>query len=81
MLVSVSIRPIFPLIDVDFNLDVFMERFFNQLLDLLKNTSRSQLTRLNQILLEKNKETITQSKFDEMLIKLATLIDERSLPF
>jgi len=69
------------LIDVDFNLDVFMERFFNQLLDLLKNTSRSQLTRLNQILLEKKKETITQSKFDEMLIKLATLIDERSLPF
>ena len=69
------------LIDVDFNLDVFMERFFNQLLDLLKNTSRSQLIRLNQILLEKNKETITQSKFDEILIKLATLIDERSLPF
>ncbi len=69
------------LIDVDFNLDVFMERFFIQLLDLLKNTSRSQLTRLNQILLEKKKETITQSKFDEMLIKLATLIDERSLPF
>ena len=69
------------LIDVDFNLDVFMERFFNQLLDLLKNTSRSQLIRLNQILLEKKKETITQSKFDGMLIKLATLIDERSLPF
>lgn len=69
------------LIDVDFNLDVFIERFFNQLLELLKNTSRSQLTRLNQILLEKKKDTITQSKFDGMLIKLATLIDERSLPF
>lgn len=69
------------LIDCDFNLDVFYERFLTEELKLLKNTSRSQLSRLNQILVAKNKPTVNKEAFNEMLLKLDQAIEERSLPF
>ena len=69
------------LIDVNFDLDVFFERILTEELKLLKHTSRSQLNRLNQILIEKNKPTINKEGFNELLLKLDTLIEERSLPF
>ena len=69
------------MIDCDFNLDVFFERFLNEELKLLKNTSRSQLSRLNQILVAKNKPTVNKNEFNEMLLTLDQKIEERSLPF
>ena len=69
------------LIEVNFDLDVFFERILTEELKLLKHTSRSQLNRLNQILIEKNKPTINKEGFNELLLKLDTLIEERSLPF
>ena len=69
------------MIDCDFNLDVFIERFLTEELKLLKNTSRSQLSRLNQILIAKNKPTVNKEAFNDMLLKLDQAIEERSLPF
>ena len=69
------------MIDCDFNLEVFIERFLTEELKLLKNTSRSQLSRLNQILIAKNKPTVNKDSFNEMLLKLDRAIEERSLPF
>lgn len=69
------------MIDCDFDLDVFYERFLTEELKLLKDTSRSQLSRLNQILIAKNKPTVNKDSFNEILLKLDRAIEERSLPF
>lgn len=69
------------LLESNFNPDIFLERILNEEKDLLMNTSRSQLNRFNQYLLENNKAKMNSEEFEELITNIDRMIDERSLPF
>jgi len=69
------------LIESNFNSDIFLERILNEELDLLKETNKNQLNRLNQYFIEKNKPKINFEQFDELITNIDRMLDERSLPF
>ena len=50
-------------------------------LNLLKNTTRSQLNRFNQYLIENGKNKMDFDGFNKLLVKIDDIIEERSLPF
>lgn len=69
------------LMETNFDSDMFLERVLNEELDLLKNTTRTQLYRFNQYLDEKNLKRINFEQFDELISNIDRMLDERSLPF
>lgn len=69
------------LMECNFNVDLFIQKLLIEELNLLKNTTRSQLNRFNQYLIENGKTKMDFDGFNKLLVKIDDIIEERSLPF
>ena len=67
--------------ECNFNVDLFIQKLLTEELNLLKNTTRSQLNRFNQYLIENGKTKMDFDGFNKLLVKIDDIIEERSLPF
>lgn len=63
------------------NKQLFEERFYHELYELLKDTSRMQLKRFNQFMVEKKMPTVDQTGFENYLKEISKIIEEGELPF
>ncbi|RIA77934.1 replication initiation factor [Anaeroplasma bactoclasticum] len=60
---------------------LFEERLYHELFTLLSNTSRMQLKRFNQFMIERKMSTYTDEAFKELLKEISKIIEEGELPF
>ena len=69
------------ILESNFDRDTFLERILTEELDLLKDTTRSQINRFNQYLLSKNKSKVNQEGFNILVSKIDDMLEEGALPF
>lgn len=69
------------LMECNFNSDLFLERILSEEIELLKQTTRGQLSRLNLYLKENDKPKLSFDDFNFLITKIDKMLDERSLPF
>lgn len=63
------------------NKKLFEERLYQEMYNLLLDTSRMQLKRFNEFMIERNLKTYDQDSFNDLLKELSLIIEEGELPF
>ncbi|MBR4496678.1 MAG: replication initiation factor domain-containing protein [Acholeplasmatales bacterium] len=63
------------------NKKLFEERLYHELFTLLSDTSRMQLKRFNQFMVERKLPTYTNESFNDLLKEISKIIEEGELPF
>ncbi|MBQ7641540.1 MAG: replication initiation factor domain-containing protein [Acholeplasmatales bacterium] len=63
------------------NKKLFEERLYHELFNLLSDTSRMQLKRFNEFMVERNLPTYTDESFKDLLKEISQIIEEGELPF
>ncbi|MBQ6782414.1 MAG: replication initiation factor domain-containing protein [Acholeplasmatales bacterium] len=63
------------------NKKLFEERLYHELFTLLSDTSRMQLKRFNQFMVERKLPTYTDESFNDLLKEISQIIEEGELPF
>ena len=63
------------------NKKLFEERLYHELFTLLSDTSRMQLKRFNQFMVERKLPTYTDESFNDLLKEISKIIEEGELPF
>ena len=63
------------------NKKLFEERLYQEMYNLLLDTSRMQLKRFNEFMIERNLKTYDQDSFNDLLKEISLIIEEGELPF